>query len=246
MYSWKDRIADWWNRVKVRLDLDSAETKHIALAIGISLILVGLMVGIPVGLANARLSNQLDMSNANLEALQDDIESDLAQMQANQDALNATLTMGLADQWAAISDYQSGMDDVRVLMKADILALYDNNFAYMAGNFSDYALHIKSAVGGQFTATAHLVYSQGVGNLTSYQEAQDFFFNAVNWSMADVPAYQCRVSVNGTAWSIREIMFNVGVFELLPSIELVMPINCAGLNSTWQPAFAYADIHQLP
>lgn len=238
MYSWKDRIADWWRGVMDGLELDRPDMIHIGLAIGISLILVALVIGIPLSIASRNISNQGIK-------LDDSIESIQTQLLTNYDAMNLTLQQTLNEQWAEIQNHAATYDAAIAEMQADLSVLAADHFAYVIGGWDNYLLCMKLDIDGQCTANIHLAYSPGIGNLTDSVTALNYFFAGVNWTESSVPAYQCAVSCNNTSWSIADVMFNIGMFELQPNIELVMPISCPGLNATWQPSYIYAEVYQL-
>jgi hypothetical protein len=112
---------------------------------------------------------------------------------------------------------------------------------YLTGTAGNYTLHAKSSESGNFTANVHLVYSRAFGYNGTYEDAQQYFYSGINWTQT-TPSYATVVTFNGTAWELSELWFNIGTFAMTANNETAVDIKFSGLNSTYNPDFAYAEI----
>lgn len=241
----KERITDWWNGIVDRLDLDRTSLAHILMAVGISCLLLGLCLGIPLGLATRDIGSQG-------QRIDDSIDAAQVQQLSFQESVNITLQQKIDALWDDIANHLGnfdhridGMEIGLSHIQAELSALNETDFAYVAGSWGNYALCVKSPHPGQYTADIHLSYIPGVGNATDYVTALNGFYLGINWTAGEIPAYQCTASCNNTSWSIVDASFNLGPFMLQADVAIVKPFNCPGLNVTWKPAYIYAEIYQL-
>lgn len=243
MYTWKERLIDWWHRVAEGLELTKGEWVCICVMAALSILMSGIVMGMIIPGIRADIARQADDFAGNLTAL-------TSQGQAARDQLEASMTGEISDLWNALDtnltefgrrmgDTRTDLDGVRALV--DSLNRTEPS-AYLAGAFGNYTLHVMSLTGGNFTANVHLAYSPGVGNMTECTAALGYFYAGVNWTSDFVPAYVCSPSFNGTGWGISEVWFNIGAFPLVAEEWAAFNITCAGLNITWEPDFAYAEV----
>ena len=246
MYSWKERIADWWHRTTEGLELTKAAWVQICVAVGLAALVFGIIIGISIPGIRADIARQADELASNLTAM-------AGQGQAARDELEASIADELSDLWNALdtnltefgrrmADMGTDWDELQALLGS---LNRTESSAYLAGTFGNYTLHVKSLTGGNFTANVHLAYAPAVGNATSYADALGWFHSGINWTVLGVPSYICGVTFNGTAWGISEVGFNVGIIPLVADEWAEFNITCAGLNSTWEPSFGYAEVHRI-
>jgi len=237
MYSWRDKLADWASGVAARLELTRAAWARIGLAAGITLALVGIILGVVIPGLRADLTDYAQQSQDAIAAVEQEsgeAQSAASQFQDRLDAFSQLLNqmgnrLGITE--AAIDGVNETLDEL----------VYTPPEAYVSGPFGDYTLHLRSPESGNFTAYVHMVYCPSVGNATNYTAAVAGFYAGVNWTEPGVWNYLCAAGFNGTAWGINEVWFNAGTFWLEADKELAHPVSCPGLNSTWVPAAVYVE-----
>lgn len=242
MYSWKERLSDWWNEVKDRLELTKPVLIHMCLVLSITFLITGVILGIMGGSISRDIKDQADQFASNLTAISD-------QVQASQDEFEAAMTQQFEDWQDGIDNNLAGFYDLIGILQSELDQLQSDlgslTLPYLAGEFGNYSLHVKAVTGGNFTANVHLHYSSGIGNSTGYAAALDYFYAGVNWTMEGVPSYVCQPAFNGIAWGITDVWFNIGSFVLMPGGESILPVACTGLNTTWVPDRAYVEVFRL-
>lgn len=239
MYSWKERLADWWHRVTERWGITREVWVHILMSCGIIMVVVAIILGISIGGMKADIRQQS-------EQFAQDLAGIIGQQQAGYDQFQANMTEQLDDMGGEI---QNDLQALIGAMQAELDQLQSDlgslTAAYLTGEYGNYSVHVKALVGGNFTVNVHLQYSPGKGNSTDYAAALDYFYTSVNWTMGGVPSYVCSPTFNGTAWVITDVWFNIGSFALHPDGVSILPVACTGLNTTWVPDLAYVDVFRL-
>lgn len=239
MYSWKERLADWWHRVTERWELRKEVYVHIGIAVVIALALTGIILGATIPGMKAGISQQSEQFAQDMADIIDQMQSDYDDFQANMtEQLDDIGDEIHNDLQALIGAMQAELDQ----LQSDLGSL---TAAYLTGEYGNYSVHVKALVGGNFTANVHLQYSPGIGNSTDYTAALDYFSASVNWTIGGVPSYVCSPTFNGTAWVITDVWFNIGSFTLHPDGVSILPVACTGLNTTWVPDLAYVDVFRL-
>ena len=246
MYSWKDKLIDWANR--------KGAWTHILVGAGIALVILAII------LAAAMPSKGVVNTNAASIAETQDTVGTIANAlgtkasQAEFDALSGDVTDALGDQAADISEIDErtriaeekltqARIDITTIQGQMTTAINSSLTATLAGTFGNYTLSVKSDEVGDFMATVHLVYQPSAGNTTSYADVLDDFYTTVNWTVnATISSYVPVGTFDGTSWGITEIWWNVGTFELVADTEKTFEITCAGLNSMWEPSYAYVEV----
>ena len=245
MYSFKDRLIDWVER--------RGTWTRILLAVGIALIITVIILAVAMPGKSATNANAVEIGGlkTTIGAVADVLGTKASQTELNSWGQNITQALsaqvldiiGLRARVKTAEDkLKDGRDDITAIQGslAELL-----NKAYLTGIFKNYILHAKSSEAGNFTANIHLVYSAPlyVGNTTTHDETLSAFYAGVNWTAsATMPAYIPVATSNGTVWGISEIWWNIGTFELTANNEKVIGATCAGLNSTWEPSFAYVEV----
>lgn len=242
----KQRISDWWQM--------TTQTRPTLAYVGLSVVIALVVMGIILGIAipGAKVDA---MAYARQQATQamNNVTATRVQLQADFEVFQTTIQQGINGVLDGMSSVlnQTQADTATVTaalvaLQSDVAGLNEAaSSSYLAGTFGNYTIHARSAGGGNFTANVHMLYAPGLGNLTDYVAALDYFTASVNWSMESVPVYVCTPTFNGTTWAVAEIWFNVGVLQLQPGEEAVFPVSCIGLNETWQPSFAYVDMFRV-
>jgi hypothetical protein len=269
MYSWKDRIKDWVNNTKGRLTYWADTTgpwTRILTAVGIALVITAIILAAAMPSRGEVEANKVDIGEAQnsigliSEALATKAsQAALDTLEAELDTLDEDVTGTLEDQAGDISGLTTRMgnaehkvsdaqDDITI-MQGNITTMQDtlNKLpnsppeGYLTGTFGDYTLHAESSEAGNFTANVHLMYSRAFSCNGTYVECQEYFYSGIDWAKA-TPAYATIVTYNRTAWGISQVWWNIGTFELEANTEKTIDITCVGLNSTWEPSFAYVGV----
>ena len=104
-------------------------------------------------------------------------------------------------------------------------------------------IHAEASDAGDYTAVVHLVFATAVtvGNATTYSEAVANWTATVNWGHANAKAYIPVAVYNGTAWGIRQVWWDIGVFALVADTEEAINVLFGGLADT--PSYAYVEIY---
>ncbi|MCK4714239.1 MAG: hypothetical protein KAT35_01585, partial [Candidatus Aenigmarchaeota archaeon] len=222
---------------------------HIGISVGIALALVGIILGPVISCVNADIRDQAThfdkLVDGQADYFNDAVAATREGLRAEYDSFQGNMTQ----QWDVIDYTLASFDERLTIMQAELDQLQSGSWneasAHMAGEYPNYTLHMRSMIGGNFTANVHLHYVPGMGNSSNYTAALDYFCTAVDWTMEDVPSYVCQPAFNGTAWVITDIWFNVGLFELGQDQDAALPVSCVGLNSTWVPTLVYVDVFRL-
>jgi hypothetical protein len=119
---------------------------------------------------------------------------------------------------------------------------------YLTGNFStNYTLHARCSTAGNYTANVNLVYLTPVamGN-TTQEDALQTFYGSINWTGV-APSYVCTTTYSGntSSWGISQVRWNIGTFEMAANNETLVDIIFGGLNSTYEPDFAYVEVYPV-
>lgn len=130
-------------------------------------------------------------------------------------------------------------------IRAELATVGSPPEGYLTGSFGNYTLHAEASDAGNFTANINLVYSPPkiVGNGTTYDQAVSDFYSGIDYAAANGTKYACEVIYTGSAWGVSRVYWNIGTFELAANAEKAINIPFAGLNSTYKPSFAYAELY---
>ena len=247
MYSFKDRLIDWANQ--------KGAWMHILVAVGITLLITAIILGAAMPSKGAVNTNKADVSQVKtiLGTVVDGVATKASQAELNSVAGNVTDI--LDDQEGDINGLRSKVNTAQTRLnqaRTDISTIQNSLAelskslvqAYLTGTFGNYVIHAKSSEAGTFTANVHLVYSAPiyVGNATTEDESMSAFYSGMDWTET-TPSYATIATFNGTAWGISEVWFNTGIFQLEANDEKEINITCTGLNSTWEPGFAYVEVY---
>lgn len=241
MYTWKEKLADWWARVKDRWDLNPGLLRAVAMSAGVTFILLAIMAGIIVSGLKADIRQQGDQFTTDLADATGQLQADNEDFQAN---VTEQLDLGMADLQALLQGVQDELAQLQSGLDGLVLAYLVEPLGVVP-EWGNYMAHMKAPAGGTYTANVHLQYSPGVGNSTNYTAALDYFYTGINWTVPGVPSYVCTPTFNGVAWVTTEVWFSIGTFTLMPGMEVVQPVSCVGLNSTWVPGHAYVKLFRL-
>jgi len=149
---------------------------------------------------------------------------------------------GLADLRSDMEQTNTRIDDLQQQLR-EISGTPPE--VWLQGTFDKgYTLHAKSSYPGNFTIRVHLCYSQPLAHNGTYEEAQRYFYSAINWT-ATTPAYVTCVSFNGTDWLLSELWWGIGILSLEAGNEIVIPVTPVGLTEMYATDLAYATIHRL-
>jgi hypothetical protein len=203
MYSWKDRIKDWWYRVSERWELRREVWVHIGIAVVIALGLTGIILGATVSRWNADMDFQSEYFMDNLAAHRAQVQADYAQFQVNMEEVAEDFRAYLDEQLALYQGQITSLEATMGQLRTALDDLSNDGFPYVSGTWGNYTLHMMSMSGGNFTANVHMLAG------------------------------------NNTAW------MNMGVFQLVPGEELVVPVDHTGLNITWIPVLVYAEVFRI-
>ena len=233
MYSWKDRLRDWANQ--------QGAWTHILVAVGITIIIVAIILAATMPSKGVVDTNAVDIGGLKtaMGAIVDGLATKASQ--AEFDSLEQNVNDDLDDQAGDVGELYTRMGNAEVKLNEAMTGIPPE--AYLTGTFGNYMVHVESSESGVFTANIHLVYSAPiyVGNITTHNEALSAFYSGIIWTEA-TPSYVAVAAFNGTAWGIDAMWWNVGIFELVADTEKTLNITCAGLNSTWEPSFAYVEV----
>lgn len=249
--NWRDRIRDKLQEIADRLDLSREAWGKIAIAVGISLIIVVIILAIVMpskGMVNdaiADFQGQVNTISQQVQGAISQSQDALSQAQQAQSAIQ-NITDSLGIQAGELSLYHAQLTNAFGRLNA-----VENSVAnfhcsvpedYLTGLFPNYTLCVKSSEAGNFTANVHLAYPAPiyVGNTTSYDETVSAFYAGINFTQPTL-AYVPVITFNGTSWGISEVWFNISTFEVID--EASIPITCLGLNLT--PSFAYVEVYKI-
>jgi len=168
-----------------------------------------------------------------------DVEADVQ----NQATTLLTVGMKAADNEADIETLQTWANDAEARITT-VEAQNSPPEGYLTGAVGNYTLHTRCSVAGNFTANIHLVYSPpvSVGNATTQDEALQVFYGGIDWAAPMVKNYVCTLTYNSTVWGISQVWFNIGTFAMAANNETAVDIIFSGLNSTYDPDFAYVEV----
>ena len=242
MYTWKEKLADWWARVKDRWDLNPGLLRAVLMSAGVTAILLAIMAGIIVTGLKADIRQQGEQFTTDLADASGQLQADNEDFQAN---VTEQLGLGLADYQTLLQGVQDELAGLQLDLGGWVFADLTAHPGPLPEDWGSYLAHMTSPSGGTYTANVHLHYSPGIGNSTNYTAALDYFYSGINWTTPGVPGYVCNPSFNGTAWGITEVWFNIGTFTLMPGEMVVQPVACVGLNATWMPDQAYMEVFRL-
>lgn len=235
MYSWKDKLIDWANQ--------KGAWTHILMGAGIALVIAAIILGAAMpskGVVNTNAADISDLKNT-MGTVADALSNKASQ--AEFDAWEADVNNALTDYAEDINDFGDRMNNAETRLNAvenDVAEFtYSPPEVYLGGEFPDYTLHAKSSETGTYTANVHLVYEAPILGTANYTQAVEDFYAGLTDSAAD---YVPVVTFNGMDWGVSEVWWNIGTFELVVKTETTIDITCAGLNSTWEPSFAYVEV----
>jgi len=232
-----------WDRIKDKLNLNRESLTHIGIAVGIAVIISAIIL-LSVVPRKADIS-RIDMNIAAISGTLYGITelgplATAAQIQG--------ISNKIANQTGNITSLNSRINGNEERINAVVADLEDIVCSppegYLTGTFGDYSLHVRTSEACDFTANVHLVYSRAFGYNGTYEDAMQYFYSGINWAKG-TPSYATVVTFNGTAWRIREIWFNIGTFSLAVHGEMTIDITHLGLNSTYEPDFAYVEVYPV-
>jgi len=149
---------------------------------------------------------------------------------------------GVADLRSDMEQTNARIDDLQQHLR-DISGAPPE--AWLEGTFDEgYTVHAKSSHPGNFMIRVHLYYSQPLAHNGTYEEAQRYFYSAINWT-ATTPAYITTVAFNGTDWLLTELWWSIGILSLEAGNETIIPATAVGLTQMYATDLAYATIYQL-
>lgn len=250
------RYTKWTDSVKEALSTHKATVIAVAVAIAVAAAISGGMIH---GLAPSKSAYNVDMTRIDGEmaamtnhvvGLTDDVEAILSLgplATENELKIVGNQTAGNAFNVSALQTRMGTAEDRIQEAREDIANLPGSPpEGYLTDTFGNYTLHAKSSTAGNFTANIHLVYSAPIstGNTTTQGEALSTFYAGINWAAASVPDYVCDLTCSGNAstWGISRVWFNIDTFELVANTEKVVAVTFGGLNSTYEPDFAYVEV----
>lgn len=192
----------------------------------------------------------------------DKIDNSVAALDADVDGIMALGSLATVDQLESIGnrtqnnqynigDLQTRLGNVENLfntMQNDLAeALCSPPEGYLTGTVGNYTLHARASKGGNFTANVHLVYSPplSAGNATTQGKALQAFYESIDWAVPYLRDYVCTLTYSDTAWGISRVSFNIGTFTLEANTERTLDIIYSGLNSTYEPDFAYVELYPI-
>lgn len=239
---WTDRVKD---SVKEILTTHKATIIAVAVAIAIAAAISGGMIHELAPSKDAyndditRLDGEMAAMTNHVVGLTDDMEDilELGALATEDDISALQSRMGTAED-----KIQEAQEDIANLPGSP-------PEGYLTGDFGSYTLHAKCSIAGNYAAKVNLVYSppMGVGNATTMDEAVAAFYSSVNWAEASVPDYICGITYSGntTSWGISQVWWNTGTFELVANTEKSVAVTFGGLNVTYEPDFAYAEVYPV-
>lgn len=254
---WTHRVKMALYRGKEALNLNKETLVHIGMAVVIAVCISAIILVTQAPSKGqhtadmARLEDGIVAMGAHVADTDDDV-ADLATDLATevgtleeQDEITQSQLDGVANIVAIHNGSINSLGTRIANAEADIALFGSPPEGYLTGTVGNYTLHAKSSVAGTFTANLHLVYSPpiGAGNATTYDEAVQAFYGGVNWAAANTTSYIPTVSYDGTDWGISQVWFNIGTFALEENDEVAIDIASAGLNSAYEPDFAYVEIY---
>lgn len=239
---WTDRIAD-------KLNLNKQTWAHIVIAVGIA---VAMSAAILLTTTPRKSAYDADMVRhaASIENLAITVGGLAEQDEATASQISgitSTVT-GHTDDIISLETRANETDSRIDAVRADMQELVCSPpEAHLTGTFGSYKLHARTSVAGNFSANVHLVYSPpvSVGNATSYDGTLQAFHAGINWTATTLKAYIPVPSYNGTAWGISQVWFNIGTFVLAANNDTSINIAFTGLNSTYEPDFAYVEVFPI-
>ena len=250
------RYVKWTDRVKETLNTHKVTVIAIAVAIAVAAAISGGMIH---ELAPSKSAHNADMTRLDGEmsamtnhvvGLTDDVDGIVALGPlATEDELVTigNQTAGNAFNISALQTRVGTAEDRIQEAREDIANLLGSPpEGYLTGTFGNYTLHAKCSTAGNYTANVNLVYSTpiNVGNATTQDEVLSLFCSSINWAAASVPDYICDITYSGnaTSWGISRVWWNIGTFKLVANTEKAVAITFGGLNSTYEPDFAYVEV----
>ena len=250
------RYVKWTDRVKETLNTHKATVIAVVIAIAVAAAISGGMIH---ELAPSKSTHNADMTRLDGEmsamtnhvvGLTNDVEDIVAlgPLATEDDLVTiGNQTVGNAFNISALQTRVGTAEDRIQEAREDIANLPSSPpEGYLTGTFGNYTLHAKCSTAGNFTANINLVYSTpiSVGNATTQDEVLDAFYSSINWAATSVPDYVCDLTCNENAstWGISQVWFNIGTFELVANTEKAVAIPFGGLNSTYEPGFAYVEV----
>lgn len=212
------------------------------------------------------LETHLAAISANITTMGEDIaalNATLTSMGAEIETLNATATdnsTAIAVLEAQVAVLEQECEDITAgivainaaldtigeditALEAAVADITSPPQAYLSGSFGDYTLHAEACQAGEYAAVIHLCYGSPVelagGNYTA---AIADFYASIDWGDPDVRDYVPALSYDGAGWGVTGISFNIGTFTLEARTEKAVAVEFGGLDSDYEPDWAYAEI----
>jgi hypothetical protein len=237
-----DRLREWFS-------LNKSAVMCAAIAVVIAVLITTPVIG---RLAPTRGDYNTDMAGIN--ARLSTMNSSVATLAGNVANIVALGPLATSSELATVSNkVTSHTLDISVLTgrvtavetgMTEIIASPPEG--YLTGNFStNYTLHARCSTAANYTANVNLVYLTpiAVGN-TTQEDALQTFYGSINWTGV-VPNYICTTTYSGntSSWGINRVWWNIGIFEMAANNETLVDIIFGGLNSTYEPDFAYVEVY---
>jgi len=242
---WTDKIAGKFSDIGDRLSLSKEAWIHIGMAVGIAVVISAIILVT----TTPRISKYLDDVDclfANITTITGDIDG----IHGALDEIG-NLSEDVEDYASDINTLTSRINDADSRINAAMNDLEElvcsPPDAYLSGTFGNYTLHSKASKAGNFTANIHLVYVSPLvaGNATTRDEAMQTFYGSINWTVPFLRDYICTPTYNGAAWGISQVSFNIGTFAMVANTEKTVGIEFGGLNSSYEPDFAYVEVYPI-
>jgi len=228
-----------------KINLDKEAWIKILMAVVISAI-ISTVVLLTQAPSNADMARAEDRVSA-VESKANGNAADISELQDDTNTIEQQYG-GVANTVSLHTGSINSMKDRIAIAEGNITAIRDELATvgsppegYLTCTFGNYTLHAKASEAGNYTANVHLVYSRAFSFNGTYAEAQQYFYTGINWTTG-TPYYHTVVSFNGNHWTLAEAWWNIGTFTLVANNETAVAIPFAGLNSTYEPDFAYVEV----
>jgi len=254
------KYAKWTDRVADKLKMGKENWIHVGIAVGIAVLIsaIVLITQAPTkGEYNTdmvRIDNDLVTMGAyvaDMDTELTDLTGDVGELETGattrQEQLDG-VSNTVALHTGSINSTKKRVTTIEgkiTTIEDELATVGSPPEGYLTGTYGNYTLHAKASDAGNFTANIHLVYSTpiAVGNGTTYNQAVQAFCDDIDWVAANTTKYACTVIYTGTAWGVSQVWFNIGTFSLEEGTEKAISIKFGGLNSTYEPDFAYVEVY---
>ncbi|HUW44809.1 MAG TPA: hypothetical protein VMW50_03345 [Dehalococcoidia bacterium] len=245
-----DKIRDYYEKVKEKAREHRETIIRIAVVVAIATSISAIMVlGLAPGKAsyNAEMSRIYDDTTTLTGQINGILDMGPLATRAQLEAIRAQAE-GIRDEIGLLQTKMYIAENITTTMQSDLAGIICSPpEGYLTGAAGNYTLHAKAGKAGNFTANVHLVYSPpvSVGNATTQEEALQAFYGSINWTAPSLRDYICTLAYNGTAWKVSQVSFNIGTFTMVSNTEKTVGIEFGGLNSSYEPDFAYVEVYPI-